>query len=78
MVSSGPGPPNKARARDHPAPDAWLRGPGAEDITMTADGLRKELAGLEIEALHETEREVVEGAYHRGTAAVVQMLAWKR
>ena len=53
-------------------------GVGAEDIAMTADGLRRELVGLEVETLHETEREVVEGTYHRGAAAVVQMLAWKR
>ena len=53
-------------------------GPGAEDITMTAAGLRNELAGLDVETLRETERDVVEGPYHRGAAAVVQMLAWKR
>ena len=44
-------------------------GPGAVDITMTADGLRDELAGLEAEHLRETERAVLEGAYHRGDAA---------
>ncbi len=52
-------------------------GPGAVDITMTADGLRSELAGLEVEILRETERDVLEGAYHNGDAAVVQMLAFK-
>ena len=52
-------------------------GPGAVDITMTADGLRAELAGLEVEVLRETERPVLEGAYHTGDAAVVQMLAFK-
>ena len=53
-------------------------GPASVDITMTADGLRAELAGLEAEILRETERPVLEGAYHSGDAAVVQMLAWKR
>ena len=44
---------------------------------MTAAGLAEELDGLDVERLAETEREVVEGPYHRGLAAVVQMLAWK-
>ncbi|MGB3543560.1 SAM-dependent methyltransferase [Rubrivirga sp.] len=52
-------------------------GPDAVDITMTADSLRDELAGLEVEHLEEVERAVLEGAYHRGDAAVVQMLAFK-
>lgn len=52
-------------------------GPGAEALTMTADALRAELAGLRIETLHEVERDVHEGAYHTGAASVVQMLAWK-
>ena len=53
-------------------------GPDAVDITMTAAGLADELAGLDAEVLRETERPVVEGPYHRGGAAVVQVLAWKR
>jgi SAM-dependent methyltransferase len=53
-------------------------GPEAVDITMTAAGLAEELAGLDVEILREVEREVVEGPYHRGAAAVVQMVAWKR
>ena len=52
-------------------------GPEAVDITMTAAGLAEELAGLDVETLREVEREVVEGPYHRGAAAVVQVLAWK-
>ena len=59
------------------ARDTGGPGPSATDITMTADGLRRELAGLNVEHLAETERSVVEGTYHRGDAAVVQMLAWK-
>ena len=68
----------EAYTPDQTTRDTGGPGPGAEDIAMTADGLRRELAGLEIETLRETEREVVEGAYHRGAAAVVQMLAWRR
>ncbi|MEM0963439.1 MAG: class I SAM-dependent methyltransferase [Bacteroidota bacterium] len=52
-------------------------GPQAMDILMTASGLREELSGLDVEHLAETERSVVEGPYHRGDAAVVQMLARK-
>ncbi|GAB5536192.1 MAG: class I SAM-dependent methyltransferase [Rubricoccaceae bacterium] len=51
-------------------------GEAAIDICMTADGLRVELAGLRVETLHEIERDVHEGPYHTGLAAVVQMLAW--
>ena len=51
-------------------------GEGAVDITMTADGLRDELAGLRFETLREVEREVHEGPYHHGLASVVQALAW--
>ncbi len=53
-------------------------GPAAVDITMTAAGLADEVAGLHAEILREVERTVIEGPYHRGEAAVVQMLAWKR
>ncbi|MEO0557586.1 MAG: class I SAM-dependent methyltransferase [Bacteroidota bacterium] len=52
-------------------------GEAAIDITMTAAGLRDELAGLRVETLHEIEREVHEGPYHTGLAAVVQMLGWR-
>ncbi|MEM6335396.1 MAG: class I SAM-dependent methyltransferase [Bacteroidota bacterium] len=54
-------------------------GPGVQaiDITMTAQGLREEIAGLDIEHLQELERTVIEGPYHTGAAAIVQMLAWK-
>lgn len=52
-------------------------GPEAVDLTMTASGLRAELDGLDLEHLAEVERDVVEGPYHRGLAAVVQVLARK-
>ena len=41
------------------------------------DALEAELAGLEFILAQEAEREVVEGKYHRGMAAVVQVLARK-
>jgi hypothetical protein len=46
-------------------------------MTMTVDGLRDELAGLEIVVAQELDREVVEGAGHTGLGAVVQMIARK-
>lgn len=52
-------------------------GDAAIDITMTVEGLRRELAGLRLEIAHEIEREVHEGPYHRGLAAVVQVFGWK-
>jgi SAM-dependent methyltransferase len=50
-------------------------GPADVELLMTADGLRRELAGLEFEICREVEREVVEGRFHSGRAAVVQVLA---
>jgi hypothetical protein len=52
-------------------------GPQNPAMTMTLAGLRDELAGLEFESGRELEREVIEGRYHTGTAAVVQVLARK-
>lgn len=50
-------------------------GPPVPELTMTAAGLREELAGLEFEILRERVREVHEGRYHAGESAVVQVLA---
>ncbi|MEZ5419145.1 MAG: class I SAM-dependent methyltransferase [Vicinamibacterales bacterium] len=50
-------------------------GPPSADLMMTLDGLRAELAGLEIVRGIELERDVLEGAAHRGIGAVVQVLA---
>ena len=50
-------------------------GPQDPAMTMTLDGLRQELAGLEILHGLELERDVVEGSGHTGTASVVQVLA---
>ena len=50
-------------------------GPPVPELTMTLDGLREELAGLEIELGRETGRPVVEGSGHTGDGAVVQVIA---
>jgi hypothetical protein len=42
---------------------------------MTLGGLREELVGLELEIGRECERDVIEGTYHTGRSAVVQVLA---
>ena len=39
---------------------------------MTLDDLRVDLAELTLEIAHEIERDVVEGRYHTGRAAVVR------
>jgi SAM-dependent methyltransferase len=49
-------------------------GPPDAELLMTADALRRELAGLALEICREVERDVVEGRFHRGRAAVVQVL----
>ena len=49
-------------------------GPPDVSLLMTADALRQELAGLELEICREVERDVVEGRFHSGRAAVVQVL----
>ncbi|MEQ1699428.1 MAG: class I SAM-dependent methyltransferase [Ilumatobacteraceae bacterium] len=50
-------------------------GPAVPEMTMTLDGLRDELAGLEFLHAMELEREVVEGPGHTGVGAVVQVIA---
>jgi hypothetical protein len=52
-------------------------GPPVVPMLYTAQILREELRGLTFEHLEETRREVVEGRYHTGTAAVVQAIARK-
>ena len=52
-------------------------GPKSAELLVTLDALRRELAGLEFEIGREIEREVTEGKYHGGRAAVVQVLARK-
>ncbi len=50
-------------------------GPKSPDLLMDLPSLREELAGLEFVIAREVERNVVEGDYHTGRGAVVQILA---
>ena len=50
-------------------------GPQNWELLYTIDELREDLAGLNLEIGRELERDVVEGSYHTGRAAVVQVLA---
>lgn len=52
-------------------------GPGSADLMMTLEALQIELAGLQLEIAQEIDREVNEGQYHHGQAAVVQIFARK-
>lgn len=52
-------------------------GPKIASLTMTAESLKAELEGLEIESIQELERDVVEGKFHTGRGAVVQLVARK-
>jgi SAM-dependent methyltransferase len=49
-------------------------GPKDPDMLPTLAGLTEELAGLEFVHARELDREVREGAYHTGVAAVVQVV----
>jgi hypothetical protein len=44
-------------------------------MLIDVDTLRRELPGLHYTVLRELEREVVEGSFHTGMAAVVQAVA---
>ncbi len=46
-------------------------------MTMTLDALRVELDGLELRHAVELERDVIEGQFHTGKGAVVQVVAVK-
>lgn len=50
-------------------------GPRDVGLLMTLEALREELAGLRFIHAAEVERDVIEGRYHTGRAAVVQVLA---
>lgn len=52
-------------------------GPQVPELTMTAEGLRAELAPLEFLTIQELERDVIEGPGHTGEGAVVQVIARK-
>ena len=50
-------------------------GPRTVDLLVSRAAVLDELAGLDFILAQEAEREVIEGNYHRGMAAVVQLLA---
>lgn len=52
-------------------------GPPVLSMLFEPDEVREELAGLELERFEELEREVQEGAYHRGHSAVLQVVGRK-
>ncbi len=52
-------------------------GPKSLELLMELAMIRQELPGLRLEIAREIERPVVEGTYHRGTAAVIQIFAEK-
>jgi len=53
-------------------------GPPIAEMTMTLDALREECKGLELVHGIETRREIIEGKYHTGVGAVVQLIAVKK
>ena len=52
-------------------------GPPDADRLMRLADVQTELAGLHFELAQEIERDIFEGQFHRGTGAVVQILAIK-
>lgn len=52
-------------------------GPPVEEFMMTLQGLEEELAGLKFEYGVELDRDVVEGQFHTGKGAVVQIIGIK-
>ena len=52
-------------------------GPPVPELTMSLDLLHEELQGLRFELAQEIDREVVEGKFHTGLGAVVQVIAVK-
>ncbi|MFV2060984.1 MAG: class I SAM-dependent methyltransferase [Gammaproteobacteria bacterium] len=52
-------------------------GPPTPELTMSLVDLKKELRGMEFLIAQEIDRKVIEGKYHTGTGAVVQVLARK-
>ena len=55
--------------------DCGTGGPSEPARFMTLEDLRQELRGLEFLDARELERDVIEGRYHTGRAAVVQLVA---
>lgn len=54
--------------------DLRTGGPPDPAFLMTAEGLRRELAGLDFQILEEKRREIHEGPFHNGMSAVVQVV----
>lgn len=52
-------------------------GPKVVELMMSAEALRAEFNGLDVELIQELERDVVEGKFHTGRGAVVQLVARK-
>ncbi len=52
-------------------------GPPVAELTMRLEALQQELDGLELIHAAELDREIVEGKYHTGKGAVVQIVACK-
>lgn len=52
-------------------------GPAVAEMTMSLDALQQELEGLELKHAVELQRDVVEGRFHTGKGAVVQVVAVK-
>jgi len=52
-------------------------GPPVAELTMKLDDLLDEIQGLDVISAIEKEREVIEGLYHTGMGAVVQLVAKK-
>ena len=52
-------------------------GPAVAEMTMTLENLKTELNGLQFNHAIELERDVIEGIYHTGRGAVVQLIAVK-
>ena len=53
-------------------------GPSVADMMMTLEALREELQGLHLDVAQEVDRDVVEGRFHTGHAAVVQVVGIKQ
>ncbi|MDF3130881.1 class I SAM-dependent methyltransferase [Kiritimatiellaeota bacterium B1221] len=52
-------------------------GPQELDLLMSVEKIQTEFPNLEVVALRQVEREVIEGAYHTGLSAVVQFIGRK-
>lgn len=50
-------------------------GPPSVELMMSLAGLEEELEGLRFDVAQEIDREILDGRYHKGLAAVVQVVA---